>query len=473
MPDNVLNAMRGLTEYLMRENQLQDIKEKEQKINTAAERIAEAYQSLPPSASIEDIQNLGFRAIEDAAALGTIQEVMPLINQMQSSTVQMYGLRKGEASSNAIREYIQSGTGQTLPKEISGAEAIQLTQLPNVLNPPTSYTSEKGMTYTRKYNLDGSVKSEELVNAFGAKEQMDIFKEQENVKLQNDITLANVRGAWQVKTASAGVVGNGAGGYDPSGFKLRQGWEGTNGEVLYTDAKGRGNYALQPDGTLVWYNGQIQKIDPETQKEKITSAKDIQSLLKDPKDAAFNALETLPNGVDLITAITGQEDISEGGTGNPTRPNVGTLYKAMDVQDWDKKVNKAINQYYEANKDELEKQGTTKNQLWDKVKTVKRLGYHEAKAIERALGLENSTSTVEKVKEAKLTIPEWNKGNQTIASLFQAPDDNMGKIAMQNYIGALTKMPGKAVTYNTYASLDSLTQAEVVKVAIKNPKKKN
>jgi len=465
MPDNVLNAMRGLTEYLMKENQLLDIKRKEEKVNTAAERISEAYQNLPPSASLDDIQNLGFRAIEDAAALGTIKEVMPLINQMNQSTMAMYQIRKGEASSNAARELMSKWTKQEFDSRLSGQDAVNLTQVATALNPPQQTKTAEGTTEVTTFNLDGSVKSTRVIDAFGIKEQqtaaMDMFKQQKAIEHSYTMKEINARGSWNMNTALAGVPGDVEG-------KVKWGWAGANGETLYTNPKGAGAYTRTPDGKYMYYQGKMKKVDEATQKEEAQTQTATFNAYQPKRKAAYDVLYEEPGGEKLILSLTGQWEVKANDKDIPDPSNYDVLGSHMDRGDWKEFLKSKI--------EELKDDDETINaqRLFDLVKLNKDLDYNMRKAtqgIQPPSGSNNDPKVIPK----KLGIDSWNKGQRTIADVFNRPGQEKRKNDYQYWIsqqlGGTT--PSKFITYDDYTKLDSTVQVQFINLIMEADSLKN
>lgn len=481
MPDNVLNAMRGLTEYLMKENQLAEQKRKEEKINLASERIAEAYKKLPPNASIQDIQSLGFRAIEDASALGTVQEVLPLINQMQQSTIAGYQIRKGEASSNAIRETISNATGEKYDPRLSGQDVVSLETLTKTLNPPQVIKSKEGITSLRKYGLGGKMKSEEVIDAFGVEEQKGLFAYQENIKFEHEKTLANIRGSWSVRTSSAGNPG----GTGSIGLTPKWGWESENGQQIYTDNKGDGAYIISPEGKPVFFQGKPKKVDIETQKERALTNSAIGQSFIPSKSAAYNELYLTGVGPSLIQSLTRQSEIPTVSDNKnlPDLSNINILGNALNSGDWEKNVDRVIKgilndpdnadldltgitsspQWSDNTVNNQIKMKANKDRLWTLVKNVKRLDYAERQAkgeIAPAPGSNQDVNTITK----EMNLNTWNKGQGTIQQIFNDPAQEHIKEILQGWLGKQLGQPSSSITYDVYTSLDSTKQAQIIKL---------
>jgi len=107
----VADALKGLTSYLHAENKRIDEEFKEQKIDLSAELIAKKFQELPPDATPQELQKLQFEAIENAAALGGLQENLPLISGMYNSAMQTRSLVEQERRDEALAESIQETLG--------------------------------------------------------------------------------------------------------------------------------------------------------------------------------------------------------------------------------------------------------------------------------------------------------------------------------------------------------------------------
>lgn len=467
MADNILNAMRGLTEYLMTENQRLDQERKEQKINLVSERIAEAYQRLGPNATLEEIQNLQYQAMEDAAAVGTIQQMLPLIQSMTQSSLSMYQVRKGEQTSNAVRRQIEQWTGQKIDPNISGEAAVNLTQLAKTLNPDQQVTTAEGMTMLRRFNPDGSLKSEQVINAFGAEQQLDLFKKQEDIRLANSLKEIDRRGMWEVKARGVsngtGVSGN---VLDPQGAKLMKGYMGQDGEVLYTDAKGMGVYALQPDGRLMFYNKLPKKVNEQDLKDRLNTVKAAQDVTEGARIEAYNTVYTVL-GEEAIKELTKQLDIPKGqDLSTPTKVNVDALYKALDSANWQKDVNAVINNLPDLDRPQFPglagNNKTMKDKYWDVIKDFKRTMYNAKQLEKQAFGINQSnTSDIENIPGG-LSLEQWNQGNQKIQKYLSGTGNIRN--AIQQWISQINKIPADSITFNDFGNLPKDKQAALIKI---------
>lgn len=250
MPDNITNAMKGLTQYLMVENQRLAVEREDKKINDASNQIAEAYKNLGPNATIEDIRKIQFASISSASNLGVIQEVMPLINQMQSSTLQTFAYNQTEKVRGATEKFLEDRYGTDLP---DGADPIAMSNLMYNRQEKETVVDEEGITRSLKFDDTGKEISNRVVNAIGTKNKMDQYRQQKEIDYEFDSRLARLKTG--LTNSMTGLTGTGPNfaGYDPL-----LNYQGQGGEILYKSKKGRGVYSLQPDGSLLFYNGQPQ-----------------------------------------------------------------------------------------------------------------------------------------------------------------------------------------------------------------------
>jgi hypothetical protein len=251
MPDNVINAMKGLTQYLMIENQRLEVEREDKKINDAATQIAEAYKNLGPNATMEDIRKLQFASISNASNLGVVQEVMPLINQMQSSTLQTFAYNQTEKIRGATEKFLENRYGTELP---DGADPVAISNLMFQRQEKEDVVDSEGKTWAVKFDDTGKEIGKRLVNAIGTKDKLDQYDKQKGIDYKWDSRLLRDKA-----NLTNSMSGNGTTtGPNFAGFDPLLNYQGQNGEILYKSKKGRGVYALQPNGSLIFYNGQPQ-----------------------------------------------------------------------------------------------------------------------------------------------------------------------------------------------------------------------
>lgn len=458
MAENVLNAMRGVTQYLMAENARIEEERKEKNINLAADRVADAYRRLGPNPTLEEIRSIQFRTLSDAAHLGAIKETIPLINQMQQSTLSMYEYNKNLARENATRGFIEDRMNVDLPDNIDPMQAATFMR--------QGETNEKmidnsGKTWSVIFDDQGREKSKRLVNALGTEEQLSILDKQEGIKHKYDMKKLYATHSLQNKTTTTGGLAP-----DIKGFKWLKGYEGQTGEVLYTDAKGKGMYALQPNGTLVFYSKNPKKSQTSQKdiKDVISNLNDITDTFKDVKVVKLAALLNLTNGTKVFENLTGRE-IDEDANGNPTATNIGSMDEIFLQGNWEKKLSKAISDAglkKDKHMDQI-------NSIWDNVKSLKKAYDREQSMSNETLGLDNSEYQATKEETINgMGISEWNAGNQFISEAFTGsnPEVQAGIqawILKQSKVG-LGLFPIDAITYDDYLNLPSAKQTELINI---------
>src|SRR4030067_422208 len=142
----ISQALSGLTQYLMIENERLDAKNKEKRINLAAEQIAEKYQNLPPDATIGDIQKLQYQLIEDAAALGGLEANLPLMSSLYQNTLASRQMEKAERQDTALYNYVSKRYGLDLSPEVGGTAAFNLAQFKRQGEREVNTMEESGKT---------------------------------------------------------------------------------------------------------------------------------------------------------------------------------------------------------------------------------------------------------------------------------------------------------------------------------------
>lgn len=260
----ISQALGGLTQYLMLENQRLDEEQKEQKINLASEKIAEGYQSLPPDATIADIQKLQFQLIEDAAALGGLQENMPLLSSLYSNTLASREMEKVERRDSALYKYLAANYDlEGLSPEMGGEITMGVVDFKRRGQRDIPYMNEKGETVLNVYNDDFSLASTMKTSDFGANQQWQWDKKKMDYAYGQDI--AKLKYAHTLSNPSQSASGPQIAGYD-----LYTNSQGIAGETLYKHHKNGGTYFLnKKTGALEPYWGQIQKISGQTQTAQV------------------------------------------------------------------------------------------------------------------------------------------------------------------------------------------------------------
>lgn len=235
----VTQALGGLTQYLMIENQRLDQENKEKKINLAAEQIADRYQNLPPDATIADIQKLQYQLIEDAAAIGGLQENLPLISSLYQSTMAGRELQKNERRDSALQQYIADKYGVT--GDFGGQIAMGLAQFKRQGEHGYDVMGEDGTSRHVIFDEGGNKIFETNINDAGFNTQWYWKKKEMDYGYQQDLGKMKFKQQLDLEALSGT-----AGMPSFSGFDLMTTVKGVGGETLYKHHKNGGTYYLDP-----------------------------------------------------------------------------------------------------------------------------------------------------------------------------------------------------------------------------------
>lgn len=295
--NNVAQALSGLTQYLFTENSRLDAENKEKRINLAAESIAEAYQKLPPDATISDVQKLQYQLVDQAAALGGLQENLPLISSLYQSTVGIKQYEKAERQDANLYGYIKERYGMNVG-DISGNAALGLAGFQRAGQERLTTTDADNISSSTKFDEFGQPMGDPIViNAVSFGVQWDWQKKQ--MDYQYSQQLGAIKFKHGLDMTAAGLSGQ-ASSPQFAGFDLYTGTQGVGGETLYKHHKNGGTYFLdRTTGQVKPYWGDIQKISGKGQMSQI---KDVLSTLQENQDT-FQ-----PQRLGLIQSLTQLDD---------------------------------------------------------------------------------------------------------------------------------------------------------------------
>jgi hypothetical protein len=300
----ISQALGGLTQYLMLENQRLDEEQKEQKINLASEKIAEGYQSLPPDATIADIQKLQFQLIEDAAALGGLQENMPLLSSLYSSTLASREVEKVERRDSALYKYLAANYDlKGLSPDMGGEITMGVVDFKRRGQRDVSYMDAQGKTVLNIWNDDLTLNKSIPTSDFGVNEQFEMDKKKMDYAYRQD--LAKLKYAHTLSNPNLSASGPQVAGYD-----LYTNNQGIAGETLYKHHKNGGTYFLnKKTGALEPYWGQIQKVSGKTGTDQVQDVlqtlQTTTSTFQPERLGLVQTLSKIDGGKDFLEALVG------------------------------------------------------------------------------------------------------------------------------------------------------------------------
>lgn len=275
----VAQALGGLTQYLMVENQRLDQENKEKKINLAAENIAERYKNLPPDATISDIQKLQYQLIEDAAAIGGLQENLPLITSLYQSTVATKEYEKAERRDSALAKFIQERYG--VSGDFGGQIALALTEFQRAGEREVNTRDASGVATLKIFNDQLEEIGKIETDAVGFDTQWQWEKRRMDYAYGQDISKLKYKHELDMQALG---VGSGTSANVPqyAGYDPYEGTRGTGGIPLYKHHKLGGTYYYdKSSGGLKPYWGPLERISTKT---NITQVKDVLQTLQENKD---------------------------------------------------------------------------------------------------------------------------------------------------------------------------------------------
>lgn len=457
MAGQVADALQGLTQYLFTKNQQLDKKDQEKRVQLAAEHIAEKFQQLPPDADPREMQQLQFELIEDAAALGGLQENLPLISGLYSSALQTRQLTKQESQDEALGKIISQEFGIE-GEGLSGAQKSQLAQLFKQYETQYQTVDEQGYTFMKRFDMHGKEIFNLKVNALGTEEQFGMFKRQ--ALFQHGLA----KDLLQTKAAlenAPDVVGP-----DLEGYKFIPGQQGPNGELLYKDAKGKGLYTLNKKGQVVKWDGRPiinRKGAGANITDVLKGIRDTQDTFSPIKFQAVQELIATKEGEAFVRKVTGQRTLTERNKQTGKQDVSGSVLAALETyvtNTEDADINAEINALFA---DKETKRGDAFNQPLNKFALASR----NQQSIERQLYEQIPESPLDNITDPKT----WNEGQEELEYIFEnvsgvdslsAPffrviGDQLG-IADSTY----------QITYEDYGKLPFETKQQLNEIIVKN-----
>ncbi len=460
MAGQVVDALQGLTQYLSSENERMKAEDKEKRVQLAAEHIADSFQNLPPDASPQDIQNLQFELIEDAASIGGLQENLPLISGLHQSQMQTREITKLEEQDKALGSFIEEEFGIS-GQGLSGAQLSQVAQLLKSYEEKYTIRDEKGKSRIEKYNHQNEKIFELEVDALGFDEQFAFAKREMLFKHGLDKDLARFKHG----LTSAGLGGNVA---HPEllGKKFLKGQQGSKGELLYEDKGGR-LWTINKKGETVRFAGGPGSII--SRKGAGAPIKDILTTIQESREAfgkdryaIANSLLISEKGQQLLEGITGQDiddlvqrdrDDNITGLRSGAEQFVAQFF-GQSQQDINEVLGRIYEESIEEGDDPFAEGDLELNILQNFRLNLEREQTTEANLLEQLPDSDHGNIT---------DTQTWNTGVNVIESLFMNKDDEAALKEVQGMIGQRKGLPaGTEIGLSDFQSLPFKQQQAIV-----------
>lgn len=442
----ITDALVGLTQYLSAENQKLDQQEKEKRVQLAAEHIAQQFQKLPPDADPKQMQALEFSLVEDAAAMGGLQENLPLISSMYQSAMQTRELEKQHQQDAALGQFATQEFGIDTPG-VTGAQKIQLAQLMKKYEKEYQVVDDKGVTWAKRFDNQGEEIFNLKVNSVSFDDKINLMKKEAFFKqgLMKDeakfkLGLQKDLAKYEYGLKSDYSIGSNATGPQLTGYKFLKGQQGPGGEVLYEKDKGGGLFTINKSGQLVAYTGEI--ISRKGQGAPVTDVlKSIQESRQTFGPIKFDAAQQLlstDQGMRLIEGLIGHEpQINQDKSGNDiiSSGDLTALENALTTMDQED-INKKLKEVYSDEEIKPTDLPVTALNLFN-------LAVHNQQAVEKQLYNMLPENNYNKITDVKT----WNTGVEGVRNILKN-NSNVSdslKAPILTYIAKHLNLPDSSV----------------------------
>ena len=483
----VADALKGLTQYLFVENQRLDKQNKEKKVELAAQRVAKRFQSLPPDATQQDIQQAEFGAIEDAAALGSLKENLPLIGGLFRSILQTRSSTIAEAQDLALNKAVEGQFGITAPGT-SGSQLLQLSGSVIQSRQHSKIQDESGQTYLATFDSQGKEIPDTRfkVNPDNYEAQFERGKQKADYNLQTQEKLIRFQTNETIRLNQVKaklkqgplIYGIGSDGEIPSNMVTpMKGYQTPDGQPLFTSKVNNLPMVLAKDGYRYYTGKQVksQQVGGDTH-DIMTSLQDVRQTFSTAQKEQILSMAGIeaPNGKtadEVINAITGSTGdlVVTGDNSDINIVNTDVIpkidsYLSHAPEEQTKILNRALK-----DKDLMEDDGTIEpenqsfvNMLKTKLTTLGVL--YKTKIAQRKSLMESLPG----YGENTISIDDWNTGVESLDYIFNnknaLPDslNNAIKSTLSNMLG----IPADSldtITMDTFRQLNQEQQIPFIK----------
>lgn len=197
MASPIAESLRGLTQYLVGENQRIKQDRLKQQAEISASRVAEKFKSLSPDTDEAGVRALTYDLIRDAADLESLDSSLPLISSLYSDSLRSIEQNRKLKQDNALKDYL-TNSGLNAPAGVSGQDALDLARFEQSSISTVQSFDEKGRSVQRRYDRKGNIiPGSELVldprtdeEKARAKAEIDWEYDQKRIKLQAAVNAA-------------------------------------------------------------------------------------------------------------------------------------------------------------------------------------------------------------------------------------------------------------------------------------------
>lgn len=447
----ISQALGGLTQYLMIENQRLDQENKEKKINLASELIAERYQQLPPDATIADIQKLQYQLIDDAAALGGLQENLPLLSSLYQSTVATKEYEKAEKRDTALANYIAQRYGVT--GDFGGQIAMGLAEFQRAgqLNVPTQTEEGKGVLKIYDDQLKEIGRIETDAAGFETKWQwqkkaMDYEYGQKASLMKMEYGLKN-----------AGMNGTGTTAASYPGFDIIEGTRGQGGVALYKHHKNGGTYYYDTKSNMLkQYWGPLEKVTSKTEmgkiKDSLQALRDTQDTFMPEREGLLTTIGTM--GLEVLNDLTDEKLVKddEGKLNKNTVQQIDNILRTPEGQ-------KKLQEIY-ADLDEEEQLAVGGYLTQYNTSLSNQMYYQEL--------IKANMPTTEYDGPGLISDTDYEKSSLALNQVFSGQVPNEVSAPLRSYIAQVAGINPQNVNETTFRMLTRREQEQIMKRILPN-----
>lgn len=427
----VAEALKGLTSYLRAENTRLDAEFKEAKIDLSAELIAKKFQELPPDATPQELQKIQFEAIENASALGGLQENLPLISGMYNSAHQTRSLIEQEKKDEAFAQGIHEALGID-PGEMGGENVLKLFQAEFGARRDITVEDEQGRAWIRTFNAKRQEIDKIMISPLGRQEKLDIEFGQQR-KLTEMTSNFALRNALAIQQSKFELEANQK--YGLTGVRTFKGMQFLRAQTtpdngqLYEPKGGGGALFLLENGGLVAYQGDV------IPRKAPQSAEDIVDLIQKNRDLnqiqrfrLGTMLGTSEQGRDMLSAILGREvtksEVIKTNKATGREELSGTIMTELELAFGRDDIQDRLTGLFD--KDDL--QGTQDE--------FQALGLFGASILGEQEFEKQQYAKIPKSKYSNITnVAEWNRGSALLNKFVTNPEEYSGIAgAVYNYV---------------------------------------
>lgn len=446
----VAEALKGLTNYLRAENVRLDIEFKEAKVDMAAGQVAQKFKELPPDATPQELQKLQFEVIENAADLGSLDEVLPLISGMYNSAMQTRSLVEAEKHDKAFTEGIARELGID-PGQMTGDDLMKLFNAEIGSRSRLTVEDIEGRTSLKEFNVKGIETFSRQISPLTRQNKLDVeFNQQYRItKMTSDFALRNALTLQENKSRLKADADFGLTGVQQfRGMDFLRAQTTPEQGQLYESKSGAGLFVLEEGGLILYQGDVIPRKSPQSAEDVLDIMMKNSEFFQRQRFNLANVLAKSPKGYKILSTILGRELTATGIQNEDKSGNkiiAGNILSELeiafgkdDIQTVLAKL--AVNEEFVSSGADLE----AINQIG--------LSYLNEKQIEK-----DQFAKIPKSKYSNITsIGEWNRGSALLSKFVGAPEEYAGIAgSVYNYVNRKLGRPQNTpVTMNDVNSMD-------------------